>query len=121
VDQGQVVTFQWVLGDAEFGRDTSLLDKIDGIKKCYFMEIPVDTRVWLERPQTEIPAWQGNGRKPTRRQLVEGAPPSPARGCPLCATRTVSTTQRALHLARREQRPIEVGIFLRRFSEFPAS
>ena len=40
------------------------------------MEIPVDTRVWLERPQTEIPAWQGNGRKPTRRQLVEGAPPT---------------------------------------------
>lgn len=76
VDQRQVVTFEWVLGDAEFGRDTKLLDKIDGIKKCYFMEVPVDTRVWLKRPQTEIPAWQGDGRKPTRRQLVEGAPPS---------------------------------------------
>jgi len=76
VDQRQVVTFQWVLGDEEFGRDSKLLDKIAGIKKWYFMEIPVDTRVWLERPQTEIPAWQGDGRKPTRRQLVEGAPPS---------------------------------------------
>jgi len=76
VDQRQVVTFQWVLGDSEFGRDSKLLDKIDSIKKWYFMEIPVNTRVWLERPQTEIPAWKGRGRKPTKRQLVEGAPPS---------------------------------------------
>jgi SRSO17 transposase len=76
VDQRQVVTFQWVLGDSEFGRDSKLLDKISSIKKWYFMEIPVNTRVWLERPQTEIPAWKGRGRKPTKRQLVEGAPPS---------------------------------------------
>lgn len=76
VDQRQVVTFQWVLGDEEFGRDSKLLDKIAGIGKWYFMEIPIDTRVWLERPQTEVPAWKGNGPKPTRRQLVEGEPPS---------------------------------------------
>ncbi len=76
VHQGQVVTFQWVLGDEEFGRDSKLLDKVASIKKWYFMEIPANTRVWLERPQTEIPAWKGHGRKPTRRQLVEGALPS---------------------------------------------
>lgn len=76
VNQRQVVTFQWVLGDEEFGRDSKLLDKIASIKKLYFMEIPVDTRVWLKRPQTEIPAWKGIGRKPTRRRLVKGAPPS---------------------------------------------
>jgi len=76
VDQRQVVTFQWVLGDSEFGRDSKLLDKIASIKKWYFMEIPVNTRVWLERPQTEIPAWKGRGRKPTKRRLVKGAPSS---------------------------------------------
>jgi SRSO17 transposase len=76
VAQRQVVTFQWVLGDEEFGRDSKLLDRIDGIEKWYFMEIPANTRVWLELPQTEVPAWEGRGRKPTRRQLVKGAPPS---------------------------------------------
>ena len=75
VNQRGVVTFQWVLGDEEFGRDTKLLDNIAGIGKPYFMQIPVNTRVWLERPETEIPEWKGRGRKPTRRQLVEGAPP----------------------------------------------
>jgi len=76
VNQRGVVTFQWVLGDEEFGRDTKLLDKVAGIGKRYFMEVPADTRVWLERPETEIPAWKGKGRKPTGRQLVEGEPPS---------------------------------------------
>lgn len=76
VSQRQVVTFQWVLGDEEFGRDSKLLDNIACTKKWYFMEIPADTRIWLERPQTEIPEWKGHGRKPTRRQLVAGEPPS---------------------------------------------
>ena len=75
VNQRGVVTFQWVLGDEEFGRDTQLLDSIAGIQKPYFMQVPVNTRVWLERPETEIPEWKGHGRKPTRKQLVEGAPP----------------------------------------------
>jgi SRSO17 transposase len=75
VNQRGVITFQWVLGDEEFGRDTKLLDKVAGIEKRYFMQIPVNTRVWLERPETEIPEWKGRGRKPTRRQLVECAPP----------------------------------------------
>ena len=75
VNQRGVVTFQWVLGDGEFGRDTKLLDKIAALEKRYFMQVPVNTRVWLERPETEVPEWKGRGRKPTRRQLVEGAPP----------------------------------------------
>lgn len=74
VHQRGEVTFQWVLGDEEFGRDTKLLDKIDGMGKWYFMEVPVDTQVWLERPETEIPEWKGRGRRPTREQLVEGVP-----------------------------------------------
>jgi SRSO17 transposase len=76
VYQRQVVTFQWVLGDEEFGRDSKLLDRIGSIKKWYFVVVPADTRVWLVRPQTEIPAWKGHGRKPTRRQLVKGTSPS---------------------------------------------
>lgn len=76
VHQRNKVTFQWVLGDEEFGRDTWLLDEIadigDGI--YYFMQIPANTRVWLERPETEVPIWKGHGRPTTRRKLVEGEP-----------------------------------------------
>ncbi|MCA9933113.1 MAG: hypothetical protein KC415_04280 [Anaerolineales bacterium] len=38
--------------------------------------MPQDTRVWLERPQTAVPAWVGHGRKPSRLRLVDGYPPS---------------------------------------------
>jgi SRSO17 transposase len=69
-----VVTFRWVLGDEEFGRDTGLPDRVAGPGKWYFMEVPVNTRVWQERPATVVPAWQGRGRKPTRERLAEGAP-----------------------------------------------
>lgn len=73
--QRGVVTFKWVLGDEEFGRDTWLLDQIAGIGKYYFMQIPANTRVWLERPEIGIPAWKGRGRPPTRVVLAEGELP----------------------------------------------
>ena len=75
VHQRGKVTFQWVLGDEEFGRDTWPLDQIAGIGKYYFMQIPANTRVWLGRPETEIPAWKGRGRPPTRVVLAEGESP----------------------------------------------
>jgi len=35
----------------------------------------IDTRVWLERPKVEVPKRKGGqGRHPTRKQLVEGEP-----------------------------------------------
>jgi len=73
--QRGVVTFKWVLGDEEFGRDTWLLDQIADTGKWYFMQVPANTRVWLERPETEIPVWKGRGRPPTRVTLAEGEPP----------------------------------------------
>lgn len=75
VFQRGVVTFKWVLGDEEFGRDTWLLDQIADTGKWYFMQVPANTRVWLERPQTGIPAWKGRGRPPTRVVLAEGESP----------------------------------------------
>jgi SRSO17 transposase len=78
VRQRGKITFQWVLGDEEFGRDTWLLDQIADIGKdngiYYFMQIPANTRVWLERPETEVPTWKGRGRPTTQRKLVEGEP-----------------------------------------------
>jgi SRSO17 transposase len=80
VHQRGKVTFQWILGDEDFGRDTWLLDQVadmgkeDGIHYFYFMQVPANTRVWLERPETEVPTWKGRGRPTTRRKLVEGEP-----------------------------------------------
>ena len=65
---------RWVACDEGFGRDSALLDKIDGLGLWYFAEVPHDTRVWLERPATAVPSWSGRGRKPTREQLVLDAP-----------------------------------------------
>ena len=74
VHQRGDVPFRWVLGDEEFGRDTALLDRVAGLGYWYFMEVPVDTRVWLERPQTKVPEWKGRGCKPCRERLVAEAP-----------------------------------------------
>jgi len=65
----QVVTFQWVLGDEEFGRDSQLQDRIAGTGKYYFLEVPVDTQVCLDRPQTEMLAWSGKGQRPFKQHL----------------------------------------------------
>jgi len=64
---------RWVACDEAFGRDTTLLDKIDGLGLWYFAEVPHDTRLWRERPATGVPTWSGRGRKPSREQLVAGA------------------------------------------------
>lgn len=82
--QRGVVTFKWVLGDEEFGRDTWLLDQIADTGKWYFTQVPANTRVWLERPKTGIPAWKGRGRRPSRVVLVEGEPPQRVDEVSLC-------------------------------------
>lgn len=74
VRQAGTLRCRWVACDEGFGRDTALLDQIADLGLWYYAEVPHDTRVWLERPVTAVPAWSGRGRKPTRAQLVEPAP-----------------------------------------------
>ena len=49
---------RWVVCDEAFGRDTRLLDHIDGLGLWYFAEVPHDTQVWRHRPATAGPAGQ---------------------------------------------------------------
>jgi SRSO17 transposase len=72
--RAESLSHRWVACDEAFGRDTLLLDRIAGLGLWYFAEVPQDTRVWAERPVTEVPAWSGRGRKPERPQLVPGQP-----------------------------------------------
>ena len=71
----KVLRFRWVVGDEAFGCDTCLLDRIAGLGHWYFMEVPINTQVWLHRPQTAIPTWSGRGCKPKVPGLLEGEPP----------------------------------------------
>lgn len=65
--------FRWLTCDEAFGRDTACLDQV-GDYVWYLAEVAHDTRLWLTRPQTAVPAWSGRGRQPTRLQLCPGEP-----------------------------------------------
>ncbi len=65
---------RWVTCDEAFGCNTALLDKIAGRGLWYFAEVPHDTRVWRERPDSAVPVWSGRGPKPTRERLLPEAP-----------------------------------------------
>lgn len=68
----QVLRCRWVTCDEAFGRDSAVLDQVAGSGLWYFAEVPHDTRVWRQRPETAVPPWSGRGRKPTRACLCPG-------------------------------------------------
>ena len=85
VHEAGTLRASWVACDEAFGRDTSLLDHIDGVGLWYFAEVPHDTQVWRHRPATAVPPWSGQGRKSTRLQVLAGEAP-PAAVAPLAAS-----------------------------------
>jgi len=78
LDRRGVVRFSWVVGDELFGRSVRLLDQIDGLGRCYIMEVPLDTRLWLQRPKTYTHEWKGFGRRPSKERLVPEESPKRA-------------------------------------------
>lgn len=74
LDEDGSLPFRWLTCDEAFGRDTAFLDNV-GKMVFYFAEVPKDTNLWLQRPQTAVPARKSNrGRKPTKLKLVAGEP-----------------------------------------------
>lgn len=66
---------RWLTMDEAFGKDTQLLDRIDGeTDYYYFAEVPKDTQLWLTEPETYIPEPSGRGRPATKRRLAPTAP-----------------------------------------------
>jgi SRSO17 transposase len=47
--------FDWLIADAEFGRDGALLDALEGRRQRYLLEVPCDTTVWLSEPVQQTP------------------------------------------------------------------
>ena len=64
---------RWVAADEAFGRDTAFLDGVGELGLWYFVEVPHDTQVWLERPLRGVPEWSGRGRKPKRERILGGS------------------------------------------------
>jgi SRSO17 transposase len=72
VHHAHTLRARWVTCDEAFGRDTHLLDHIDGLGLWYYAEVPHDTHVWRQRPATAVPPWSGQGRKPTCPRVLAG-------------------------------------------------
>ena len=66
--------FRWVTCDEAFGREPDFLDGVAALQRWYFAEVSPDTRVWLSRPATAVPAAASRGRRPRKTRLVPGEP-----------------------------------------------
>jgi SRSO17 transposase len=67
--------FAWVGMDCFYGQQPWFLYRLDREGFLYITDVPSGTRVWLERPELEVPKRKGErGRHPTRKQVIEGEP-----------------------------------------------
>jgi SRSO17 transposase len=67
---------RWVTADADYGKVPTLRDALAADGWWYVLEVPSTTPIFVEAAEAAVPTWSGRGRKPTRPQLVEGAPPA---------------------------------------------
>lgn len=67
----------WVTADSVYGADPGLRDGLDGAKFYYVLEVRKTERVFTgaRRPNSAVPLWSGQGRKPHRERLVAGSSP----------------------------------------------
>ena len=69
------VSFGWVGMDCHYGEQPWLLDELDDEGVIYIADVPCNTRMWLEKPKTEIPQRKGDrGRHPVKERIVESEP-----------------------------------------------
>ena len=55
---------KWVAADELYGDSPVFRDGIADLGKWFFVEVRCTTRIWLERPEVEVPPWKGRGRRP---------------------------------------------------------
>ena len=66
---------QWVTGDCVYGSDPGLRDSLDKGGLYYVLEVRQNEWVFagVSRPNTAVPTWSGQGRKPHRERRVAGS------------------------------------------------
>jgi SRSO17 transposase len=69
-----ILPFGWVTCDEAFSDSHEFLRHLEERPVVYVADVAVSTRVWLERPGTEVGPPKGTGRPRTRERVVQGAP-----------------------------------------------
>lgn len=64
---------QWIGCDATFGQDPNFLKQLPA-HLYYFAAIGSDTRVFLKKPKTGLPAYAGKGPRPKKIRILPGEP-----------------------------------------------
>jgi len=72
--QGTQLPGDWITADAGYGEVPSFREALDTEHWRYVVEVPGNVSVFVQWAKTAVPAWSGQGRKPTRPQLVAGEP-----------------------------------------------
>ena len=63
---------RWVTADEAYGKVPTLRDTLDDDEWLYVLEVPCSQPVFAQPAKTEVPAWSGRGRQPTKLRLVDG-------------------------------------------------
>jgi SRSO17 transposase len=63
---------RWVTADEAYGKVPTLRDTLDDDEWLYVLEVPCSQPVFAQPAKTEVPAWSGHGRQPTKLRLVDG-------------------------------------------------
>jgi len=63
---------RWVTADEAYGKVPTLRDALDDDEWLYVLEVPCSQPVLAQPAKTEVPAWSGRGRQPTKLRLVDG-------------------------------------------------
>lgn len=74
LERGQLPV-RWVLADEFFGRDSAFRASIPE-KYDYFIQVPCNTRAWVERPATKEVQFKRKGEVKTRRRITANQPTS---------------------------------------------
>lgn len=69
-----VLPVRWVLADETYGADPKFLDGVAALGRCYFVEVPVITRVWGGAVTVEPPGQGPMGRPRLRPRVAPGTP-----------------------------------------------
>lgn len=72
------LTGRWVTADEAYGKVPTFRDALDADEWLYVLEVPCSQPVFSHPAKTQVPAWSGRGRKPTKLRLVHGEPGSQA-------------------------------------------
>jgi SRSO17 transposase len=66
--------FEWVLGDETYGADPKFLDGVEALGKCYFVEVPKTTRVYVGTVPVQPPGLGERGRPRKHPRVEPGTP-----------------------------------------------